>query len=326
MHLRSRLLGLLSDGKLHSGAALGNALGVSRMAVCKHLRALREAGVALEVVRSKGYRLSGPCELLDRTAILDGLRPETRATLGCLEIHQELDSTSNHLRARAQEGAVHGSVCIAEMQHAGRGRHGRCWVSPFGSNLYLSLLWRTELGVSALGGMSLATGVGVMQSLHQLGVPHARLKWPNDVLVNDAKLAGILIDVTGESTGPSSAVIGVGINVRMPVQAAASIDQPWTDLASQPGIGALSRNRLASVLLDHLVAMLRAFDNSGLACCLADWQHNDALQGRPVELNVAGRPVTGIARGIDDTGALLLEGDDGQFQRFLAGDIRVRRQ
>jgi BirA family biotin operon repressor/biotin-[acetyl-CoA-carboxylase] ligase len=326
MQLRSRLLGHLADGQFHSGESLGKATGVSRMAVCKHLKALRETGVELEVVRGKGYRLPAACELLDQAVILAGLRPATRAALGPVELHLALDSTSSHLRQLAAGGAPTGSVCMAELQLAGRGRQGREWVSPFGSNLYLSLLWRNELGAAALGGLSLVIGVAVLQSLHALGVAGARLKWPNDVLVDDAKLAGILIEVTGESAGPCAVVIGVGINVRMPAQAAAGIDQPWTDLASQPGACAVSRNRLATLLLDALFTALTGFESSDLEACLREWRRHDALYGRPVLVQVAGKPVRGIARGVDATGALLIEDSAGRQQRFVSGEVSVRAQ
>jgi len=326
MQLRSRLLNYLADGRIHSGESLGSALGVSRMAVCKHLRTLRELGIDIESVRGKGYRLSTPCELLDGDAILACLQPRTRTAVGPLDIHLALDSTSNYLRARALGGAASGMVCLAELQSAGRGRHGRQWVSPFGSNLYLSLLWRSELGAAVLGGLSLAVGVAVLRTLHSTGARQALLKWPNDIVVDDAKLAGILIDVAGESAGPCAVIIGVGINVRMPAGAAARIDQCWTDLASQPGVAAVSRNRLASVLLDELVAGLTGFEADGLASCLRHWQQHDALYGRPVELKVPGRPVRGIARGVDATGALLIENSDGGQQRFMAGEVSVRVQ
>jgi len=324
MHLRSRLLDHLADGRFHSGEALGLATGVSRMAVCKHLRVLRDLGVELEVVRGKGYRLPVPCEPLDRTRILEALRSRTLAALGPLDVHLALDSTSTWLRDRAQAGAPHGSVCLAELQHAGRGRHGRRWVSPFGANLYLSLLWRSQRGVAALGGLSLVIGLAVLRCLHGLGAGSARLKWPNDILIDGAKLAGILIDVAGESTGPCAVVIGVGINVSMPAQAGASIDQSWTDLASQPDLGGLSRNRLAACLLDELVAALHGFETDGLAPGLREWRRFDALYGRPVRLTMAGGAVQGVARGVDADGALLIEDADGRQRRFLSGEVSVR--
>jgi BirA family biotin operon repressor/biotin-[acetyl-CoA-carboxylase] ligase len=228
--MRRDLLAILSDGQFHSGEALGLMLGVSRMAVWKHMRALREGGIPVEVVRGQGYRLPACVELLDAKAILDGLDPGTREHLAGVDIFLEIDSTNTWLRQKALDGAPTGSVCVAEMQSAGRGRRNRRWVSPFAASLYLSLLWRSAAGAAELGGLSLAVGVAIVRSLRAFGIDTAGLKWPNDVLVDGAKLAGILIDVIGESTGPCSVIIGIGINVAMPEAAAAEIDQDWTDL------------------------------------------------------------------------------------------------
>jgi len=146
MQLRKHLLKQLSDGEFHSGEALGEVLGVTRMAVWKHLKALRETGISFEVVRGKGYRLPAPVELLDEQCILSAVTAETRARLGPVEVLLEVDSTNNRLREQALQGAPSGAVCVAEQQTAGRGRQGRTWVSPFAENLYLSLLWHSRSG------------------------------------------------------------------------------------------------------------------------------------------------------------------------------------
>ncbi len=264
MPIRNRLLQCLSDGQFHSGEVLGATLGISRMAVWKHLRGLREAGLEFDIVRGKGYRLSHPRELLDADVIEKSVNATTRAGLGPVDVFHELDSTSNWLRERARAGAPSGSVCLAEMQHGGRGRHGRPWVSPFAANLYLSMLWRTEAGPESLGGLSLVAGIGLLRALREIGIHQAGLKWPNDVLVDGAKLAGILIDVTGEVGGEATVVLGIGVNVDMPPASARDIDQRWTDLCSLAGTDALSRNRLAAVLLDALFPALDDFESGGL--------------------------------------------------------------
>jgi len=326
MQLRGQLLHHLADGEFHSGAALGEALGVSRMAVWKHLRTLRALGVSCESVRGKGYRLTRPCELLSRERILAGLAVQARDRLDTLELLLETPSTNTHLRDRALQGAASGTVCLAEMQTAGRGRHGRAWVSPFASNLYLSLLWRTPLGAAGLGGLSLAVGVGVLRALQQHGVADVGLKWPNDLLAGDAKLAGILLDVVGESTGQCAVIIGAGVNLRMPAEAGRGIDQPWTDLATQLGGAPPSRNRLAADLVTHLFAVLEIFEQEGLQSFRDEWTHHDVLAGCPVRLVLPHGQVQGVARGIDSDGALLLETGDVALQRFAAGEISLRAQ
>jgi len=322
MPLRRRLLHLLSDGQFHSGEALGATLGVSRMAVWKHLQALRELGIDFDIVRGRGYRLPAPVELLDDAAILAGAGTETRAALAGVDVLLDIDSTNNRLREQALLGAPAGSVCLAEMQHAGRGRRGRRWVSPFAANLYLSLLWRSAAGAAGLGGLSLVAGIAVLRCLREFGVDSAGLKWPNDILADSAKLAGILIDVVGESSGPCAVIIGVGINVAMPPPAAADIDQTWIDLQTLTGC-AISRNRLAACLLDHVLPAISAFEAEGLQPFLEEWRCHDIVDGRQVDLRLANEVIRGTARGIDEGGALLVDTDTGR-RRFASGEVSVR--
>jgi len=323
MQLRARLLNCLADGEFHSGQALGIRLGVSRMAVWKHLKALRALGIELETVRGRGYRLPVACELLDRDEILANADPGSLALLGPVEVLMETGSTNTHLREQAQNGACSGTVCLAELQRHGRGRHGRNWVSPFAANLYLSLLWRSPLGVAALGGLSLVAGITVLRCLQSFGVTEAGLKWPNDVLAGDAKLAGILIDVVGESTGPCAVVIGVGINVSMPGRAAYAIDQAWTDLHSLTGHRDISRNRLAARLLDCLLPALQVFESEGMQPFMTDWQRYDLITGRQIDLKLPNAVVRGTARGIDAAGALLVDTAGGR-RRYTSGEVSVR--
>jgi len=323
MQLRGQLLNCLSDGEFHSGEALGAHLGVSRMAVWKHLNALRELGIGLETVRGKGYRLPVSCELLERERILANASPESRALLGPVEVLLETGSTNSRLREQALNGASSGSVCLAELQRHGRGRHGRRWVSPFAANLYLSLLWRSPLGVAALGGLSLVAGIAVLRCLQSFGVTEAGLKWPNDVLAGDAKLAGILIDVAGEAAGPCAVVIGVGINVAMQGGDAEAIDQAWTDLHTLTGRRDISRNRLAARLLDCLLPALQAFESHGLQPFMTDWQRHDLISGRQIDLRLHDTVVRGTACGIDAGGALLVDTAGGR-RRFNSGEVSVR--
>jgi len=323
MPLRRRLLNLLSDGEFHSGEALGASLGVSRMAVWKRLKALREMGVDFTVVRGKGYCLLSSVELLDRDSILAAVTPASIARIAGIEVFLEVDSTNNWLREQALNGAPSGTVCVAETQLAGRGRRGRTWVSPFAANLYLSLLWRSATGATALGGLGLVTGIALLRALRSCGIEGAGLKWPNDILVGDAKLAGVLIDVVGESNGPCIVIVGIGVNVCMPPGEATAIDQQWTDLQHLSGDSSISRNVLAARILDELIPAIETFDANGLQPFLEEWQQSDMLRGRKVGLTLPNEYITGTARGIDDAGALLVDTSHGR-RRFLSGDVSVR--
>lgn len=317
------LLSILSDGRFHSGEALGRELGISRAAVWKQLKTLEQTlGLALDAVRGRGYRLAGGCELLDGERIRAGLAPAVQTQLDGLQIHFSLDSTNRHLmqHASALPGQIH--ACLAERQTAGRGRHGRPWISPFGQNIYLSLLWRAPVGPEMLGGVSLLVGAALVQALERLGAEGIGLKWPNDLLWRGRKLAGVLLELAGETAGPCQLVTGVGLNMRMDKAAAADIDQPWVDLATVMG-KPMSRNRVVSAVLDTLVPALLAFPHTGLAPHLLTWRRFDLLQGRAVHLSLPDRTVVGTARGVDETGALLLDGEDGR-KRYFSGEVSVR--
>lgn len=320
------LLRILADGRFHSGEDLGRSLGVGRAAVWKCLHGLREAGMEIHSVPGRGYRLAEPLELLSSAEIARALPPAAQARLGPIELHYEIDSTNSELLRRAA-ALPSGAVCLAEAQRAGRGRQGRRWVSPCARNLYLSLLWRFPRGPDALAGLALAVGLAVLRALEDAGVRGAGVKWPNDIVWRGAKLAGALIELSGESGGASCAVIGVGVNVAMPrALAGAAIDQPWVDAVTAAG-AAVSRNRLAAGVLQRLCETLSRFEQGGFGAFMEEWRSRDALYGRSVSVHgVFGGRATeahGTARGVDAGGALLVE-RRGEVRRYLSGDVSVR--
>lgn len=321
MSTRLHILTALGDGRFHSGEALAHTLGVSRTAVWKHLQALAEWGLDVHAVPGKGYRLAAPLELLRREAVLEALDHESRPLLAELEVHPQLGSTNTHLGTRLA-ALTSGHACLAEYQTAGRGRRGRSWVSPFGANIYLSLLWRFSLSPSSLGGLGLAVGVAVARALHEAGLQEIGLKWPNDILWRGRKLAGTLLEMSGEASGPVAVVIGIGLNVRMPAPAGAAIDQAWVDLETAVG-GGVSRNATAGLLLHHLLLTMRQYQTAGLAPFLEEWRRRDLIAGRTVHLQLANRTLTGVAQGVDHTGALLLR-DRGTVTSHTAGEVSVR--
>lgn len=322
MESRLKLLEILADGRFRSGEALGASLGVSRAAVWKQLRTLKRLGLEIQAVRGRGYRIAYPIEFLHADTLRSRLPASVQAAIPSLEIFTELDSTNTYLKTRAQEGAPCGAVCLAETQRAGRGRLGRIWVSPFACNLYLSLMWRFAAGPAALAGLSLVAGVALVQALKNFMPQGLGLKWPNDVQWQGRKLAGVLIEIAGESAGPSHAVIGIGINVRMPDAAAQEIGQPWTDLARSLG-ETPSRNTLAAAVLESQIESLRIFEREGLAPFQEAWREHDVMAGKSVQLHLPTGVIHGKAQGIDDSGALmLLVGDE--LRRFASGEISLR--
>jgi BirA family biotin operon repressor/biotin-[acetyl-CoA-carboxylase] ligase len=323
MSTRYRLIELLADGRFHSGQSLGQQLAISRAAVWKHIQALAELGLEVHAVRGQGYRLAEAFEPLSEQAIRMRLSQPVLSRLQVLDVFRDIDSTSNHLkRSRSSQPVNALSACVAEWQSAGRGRRGRRWVSPYGANLYLSFAAQVSEATVASGGLSLVVAVAVAEALQSCGVEDLGLKWPNDIFYQGRKLAGILLDLSGESGGPYHVVIGIGVNLKVPPSAALEIDQPWTDL-SRAGVS-IDRNRLAGLIIERLVRAMDMFDEYGLRAFAKDWERLDLVSGRAVELHHEREPmIRGVARGIDDRGALLIE-HDGVTRSYHAGEVSIR--
>jgi len=324
MHERDLLARLIAGPA--SGDALADAGGQTRAAVWKRIDALRAAGIAIEARPGRGYALAQPLELLDADAIRAALPTAVRPSLRSLEVAWTVDSTNTRLleRPAPAEGA---DVLLAERQTGGRGRRGRQWASPLAANLYLSLSRGFGGGLARLPGLSLVAGVATAEALHALGFDGVRLKWPNDLVVVDGaglrKLGGLLVEGGGEHAGPVRAVLGLGLNVRMPDAYAAAIGQPWTDLATLAGAAPVSRNTVVATLLAHWLPALAEFDAHGLEGFLPRYAAVDALAGRTVGIEAAGATRTGIALGLAPDGALRVRFDDGE-QRVHSGEVSVR--
>ena len=277
----------LADGRFHSGEDVARGLGRSRATLSEALKRVPELGLDLFSVRGKGYRLAEPIEFLDADAVRRALGPSGERIR--FEIVDEIDSTSSHLMERAMQGAPSGTCLAAEWQSAGRGRRGRAWVSSLGGSLTFSLLWRFERGAGHLGGLSLAVGAAIARGLAECGCARVQVKWPNDVIVDFRKVAGILVETTGEMQGPSAAVIGVGVNYRLPGRVLDRIDQPVIDVAgcAQP---IPSRSALLGRLLARLDTALEDFERRGFAGVRDEWRSLHAYQGRSVRVLPARDP------------------------------------
>ncbi|MFZ2406204.1 MAG: bifunctional biotin--[acetyl-CoA-carboxylase] ligase/biotin operon repressor BirA [Methylobacter sp.] len=315
------ILTLLADGEFHSGTELADALGISRSAVWKQLNGLADLGLSHSAVTGKGYRLDNPLELLNASKINEAVNGQAGALISSLEIHDQIDSTNRYLVERAQNNAPSGAVCFAEYQTAGKGRRGRQWVSPYGCNIYLSILWRFQQGPAAISGLSLAIGVAVIRALKQHQINDIGLKWPNDIYSQGKKLGGILVEVSGETDGPCCAVIGLGLNLFLPESEAETITQAWTDLRKITGQTRLFRNKLAGTLLNHLLLVIAEYENVGIRAYLDEWRSYDCLIGKPATLFIGQQQFAGIVRGIDDNGMLLIERPDRSVQTFASGEV-----
>lgn len=267
-------------------------------------------------------------DALDAASIHASLDDKTRAAFASVEVVDAIDSTNSELLRRRTPD--HGIVALfADSQQGGRGRQGRPWTSPPGANLYCSFARRFSGSLARLGGLSLVVGIATTEALRAIGALRVGMKWPNDLVVADDdgrlhKLGGILIE-GGLQDGVPRAVVGIGLNVRMPADAATVIDQPWTDLQSQADGGAPARDVVAAALLASLADALARFDAEGLAPFLSRFDALDALRDAQVDAVIAGRTITGMAAGIADDGALLLR-TDGDLLPLHAGEVSVRRR
>ncbi|NQD38393.1 bifunctional biotin--[acetyl-CoA-carboxylase] ligase/biotin operon repressor BirA [Permianibacter sp. IMCC34836] len=314
------LLQLLADGREHSGTELGERLGISRAAIWKQLQALDELGIALEAVPGRGYRLREPLDLLDAAAIHAALAGQLE--LASLEVFSRIDSTNAFFLSDDRPTESNLRVALAEQQTAGRGRRGRAWVSPFAGNIYCSIKRQFPCGLEGLSGLSLVVGLAIAQALEALGIAGVQLKWPNDLRADGHKLGGVLIELAGDAGGPCTAVVGFGINVKMPSDSAQTIDQLWTDLR-QLHSQLPSRNTIVAGILLRLAQALAQFAEEGFAPFAAAWSARDEFRGRPVQITGVNVQQSGIAVGVDERGALLLDTDSGR-RAIVAGEVSLR--
>lgn len=307
------LLKLLKDGRFHSGQALGAALGISRSAVWKQLQNLEsDLNLSIHKVRGRGYQLAAPLEFLELDQLAAGPWPVT--------VHHSIDSTNAEALRSIERGVTAPFVIVAERQTAGRGRRGRKWVSPFAENIYYSLVLRMDGGMRQLEGLSLVVGLAVLSALRGLGISSAGLKWPNDVLVANKKIAGILLELVGDPADVCHVVLGIGINVNMKL--ANEVDQAWTSLALESG-AAINRNVLVSALNESLLKYLELHEAMGFSAIQAEWERNHLWQGREVSLIAGVHQVDGTVIGIDQQGALRMS-VDGEEKVFSGGELSLR--
>ncbi|WP_028863201.1 bifunctional biotin--[acetyl-CoA-carboxylase] ligase/biotin operon repressor BirA [Psychromonas aquimarina] len=311
----NKLLRLLADGEFHSGEKIGALLGVSRTSVNNYIKALQEIGLDIYKVPGRGYQSAAPLELLDEQKIA------LLADNNFVHVEQIVDSTNQWILDRIPD-LSNGQSCIAEYQLAGRGRRGRSWVSPFASHLYFSFYWRFDAGIDKVSGLSLLVGIAAVNALQKTGIEGVSLKWPNDIYYQGKKLAGILIELNAQATEACHTVIGIGINVRMPPEQARLIDQPWTDLTALSS-ETVDRNLLTAALIKELTVLLTEYEQTGLSPHLKRWFELDCFLNKQVNLLIADQVKNGICRGIDETGALLLE-CNGQVEAYIGGEISLR--
>ena len=308
----------LTPDRFEPAARLARSLSVSLDALEQALQQALIDGFPLEYEAGRGYRLAEALDWLDGARIAQAIAASGLS----ISVVDCCGSTNAELLHAGRQGAADRQVLAAELQSAGRGRLGRRWLSGLCSALTFSVLWHFDKPAASLTGLSLAVGVAAARALRRHSVPVA-LKWPNDLLLDDRKLGGVLIEVH-EAGGVAMTVIGIGINVRLRAHERARIDQPVADLRQANGM--LTRGEWLEAVLIELAQVLDAFDRGGFGSLRDEWCRYHAHAGRAVQLLLpGGEPVYGIAAGVDEQGRLLLETGRGT-QAVMTGEVSLRAQ
>jgi BirA family transcriptional regulator, biotin operon repressor / biotin---[acetyl-CoA-carboxylase] ligase len=324
---RQKLLALLADGGFHSGERLAKRLRISRGGVWKLVRTLRALGVDVESVPRQGYRLPRAVDLLHQDTIMDAMAPATRELIERMDVLLSVDSTNRVVAEQTSANPECAQLCLAELQTAGRGRRGRQWLAPFGSGLCMSIGWQFTEAPPGFSALSLAVGVAATKALSRLGVHGVGLKWPNDLVWQNRKLGGILIEMRGESAGPARVVIGMGINMFMPGPVRLMLaEQHATLVADLHEIArdkAPARNLLAAAVVEETIGMLQVFATGGFAPFAQEWRTLDTLANAPVKVLTSTETTFGTARGVEADGSLLVD-VAGELRRFVSGEVSLR--
>lgn len=313
----TRIADIFSDGEYHDGTTVGNQLNISRNAVCKTIKKLKDYGINITSKKNKGYRLHEPLNMLSQSKITQGLSDKNTEVL----VIESVDSTNTYLKSFYNTAG--NKVCLAEHQSHGKGRLNRSWHAPFAQNIYLSYLCRFQKDISELAGLSLIVSLAILRTIEKLNLPTPpKVKWPNDIVCNGQKLVGILIELQAEANGTCQVITGVGINVNMMTDAKHEITQEWTSLRKILG-RYLDRNELCSSLLNNLAAYVKRFEISGLSVFMEEWEQADYLHGQHISLKCLDKNITGVMEGINQQGNLLLRLSDGSMQTFSSGDTSI---
>ncbi|OXS02460.1 bifunctional biotin--[acetyl-CoA-carboxylase] ligase/biotin operon repressor BirA [Shewanella algae] len=310
---KREILQLLQQGEFVSGEILAEQLGISRMAVSKHISALTAFGIDIFSVKGKGYKLVRSLHLIDKPCLLSAI--DNR----CFYF-DELGGTNTFLLNHVDE-LSNGDLCIAEYQSAGRGRRGRQWLSPYGSHLYFSMYWQFSQGLSQAMGLSLVVACSLVSVLESFGIAGLGVKWPNDIYLDGRKLAGVLIEMSGTADSECDLVIGIGLNMAMPAELGEQLDQPWSDLSGLESMP--NKTELAINLHKQLLKDLKLFETQGLAAFSTRWQSADIFAGQQVKLLLGEQQISGHYLGVDEQGGVILQTETGP-QHFVGGEISLR--
>lgn len=309
-----KLVSILNDGHYHDGTKIGDALNMTRSAVWKAIKKLESYDIKVDSIKGKGYALLEPLILLNEKTIKKGIASKNVS----LSVFESINSTNDYLKTHLSKKI---NVCIAEKQTHGKGRLDRTWHSPFAQNISLSCAYPFQKDISELAGLSLVVSLSVAKSLQIYNYPLPLLiKWPNDLIYDNKKLAGSLIEIQAESNGLCHTIIGIGLNVNMLLED--SISQPWTSLRKITA-NYVDRNQLCIILIDNLINDLAIFEKNGLSAFLEEWKSVDYLSNKEIAIKNNGQKICGRYVGINELGHMLLALEDGSIKGFSSGDSTI---
>ena len=310
-----KIVTILNDGQYHDGDTIGKKLKMTRSAIWKAIKRLEDYGVSIDSVKGKGYAMLESLILLNPAEIKKKLNEKID-----IQVFEKIDSTSHYLKSIKNTKPI--SICISEQQTHGRGRLNRDWYSPFGKNIYLSCLYRFQKDISELSGLSLVTSLAILKTLKNFGVDDDLfVKWPNDIVYKNKKLAGGLIEIQAETHGFSHAIIGIGVNVNM-LDDDDAISQAWTSMQKILS-SYVDRNDLCAALITRLVSYLRQFESQGFSYFADEWMRMDCLAHQTIILKNLNQEIKGKVAGINEQGHLLLQLPNGIVRAFSSGDTSI---
>ena len=326
------LLNVLADGEFHSGQHLAEQIGISRTAIWKLVAKLQSWDIEIYSVKGKGYKIPDGLNLIDKSK-LDSLVENKLKHFPQIDLLTTIDSTSTYISNKWDESVESrngqnknftssGRVCIAEHQSKGRGRKGNQWISPFGANLYFSIGIELPVGLSVLGGLSLAIGIGLTEAINKITAKKVKLKWPNDLLCENQKLAGILVEASGDSNDTSFINIGIGINWDMPEKFSKEINQPWINLLEISSKN-IDKTTLTANLLIELDQTIDQFIHQGFDAFSKKWGKNSAFIDQTITIKTHNGNIDGIEKGIDKNGAIVVITSHGE-KTFYSGEVSLR--
>lgn len=320
---RDRILTLLCahPGSFLSGEQISQDLQISRAAVWKQIKGLRDLGLIIEAQHARGYRLVGAPDLLLCSDLRQGL--DSRIIGHSLEILPQTDSTNLQMKKRAEAGAAEGAVIVADLQQAGKGRLGRHWHSPAGVNLYLSVLLRPGIPVQQAPQLTFLSAVAVAVTLDEVCGQSAVVKWPNDILVGGAKIAGLLNEMDAETERINFVVLGIGINLNMTAELfPTNLTYPATSVLLETG-QSVDRVAFLRVLLKRLDQYYCEFLEQGFAPIRQRWEQLCPIVNQRVVVSGGKTLIEGLVVGLEADGGLRLQRDNGEIERIVAGDVRL---